>query len=299
MDSGGLTVEDALLIAAALHAGGAVSVTLASGMTLPIVPTSLQQIAHCDVPGDGVRGLVRVIAQSLTKTSKSAQRARYGSHITWIMAADAETGEFTRGAGWGRIEDGVLATNSTAALDQASVLAYRKARGPKPKAKKPAAGSAAAIAAAAAKKQRAEKKANKRKREEDAPPLPAVAADFALSATDALSIARALHCDAQPDCVTILSAGMGDEPRTLEIKRGRNSVRRCDVIVDEARPGGYCKLMTQNKTKASASARRAIEEGAHITWILPLDAAGKHTHNSTWGRIVDGVLEKAPRPALA
>ena len=293
-----LQVADALAIHTAIHSVSATSVTLSGGSTLQIERTTMQDIPHCEIQATAVRGCVRVIAQSLTKSSKAAARARNGAQISWIMAADLETGAFTRGAGWGRIEDGRLETNSTAALDQTSVKAWRKAN-PKVKKAQPAAGSVAALVAAAAKQEKKEKKEKKRKREEDAAPLPDVVPNFALTRVDAMSIALALHCDSQPDSVELPAASTNEpQPRALDIKRTRNAVRRCDVIVDEARPRGYCKLMTQNMTKGSEYARRAREEGAEVTWILPLDAAGKHTHNTTWGRIVDGVLEKMPRPAL-
>ena len=293
-----LQVADALAIHAAIHSVTATSVTLLDGSVLQIERTAMQGIPHCEIPATTARGVTRIIAQSLSKSSKSSARARNGAEISWIMTADLETGAFTRGAGWGRIEDGHLETNSTASLDQTSVKVWRKAN-PKVKKAPPAAGSVAALVNAAAKQEKKEKKEKKRKREEDAVPLPDVVPNFALTRADAMSIALALHCDAQPDSVELQATSTHEpQPRALEIKRTRNAVRRCDVIVDHSRPRGYCKLMTQNVSKGSEYARRAREEGAEITWILPLDAAGKHTHNSTWGRIADGVLEKMPRPAL-
>ena len=64
--------------------------------------------------------------------------------------------------------------------------------------------------------------------------------------------------------------------------RARNSVllakfsRRGRSLIND-----YVKLMAQNTRKPSENARRATEDGAKITWILPLDAQGQHTHKST------------------
>ena len=106
-----------------------------------------------------------------------------------------------------------------------------------------------------------------------------------LRVADVLAIHDAIHSSATS--VTLSRFG-----QTLRVFVSDNGCRRCDVIVDPSqRPAGRCKLMEQNKKKGSAAAQRA-REGAKITWIIPLDAAGKHTAPTTgWGLIEDGVLK--------
>ena len=113
-------------------------------------------------------------------------------------------------------------------------------------------------------------------------------ANGGLLLADALAIHDAIHDPALPASVSI-STG-----RTLDIFVSNNGARRCDVVVDAARPKGRCKLMAQNVNKQSASARRALA-GAKITHILPLDTQGRHTnapYSSDWGCIEDDVLTK-------
>jgi hypothetical protein len=110
-----------------------------------------------------------------------------------------------------------------------------------------------------------------------------------LRLANVLAIHDAIHSSAAS--VTLFGAGAGGG-QTLRVFVSDNGCRRCDVIVDPSqRLAGRCKLMEQNKKKGSAAAQRA-REGAKITWIIPLDAAGKHTAPTTgWGLIEDGVLK--------
>ena len=73
----------------------------------------------------------------------------------------------------------------------------------------------------------------------------------------------------------------------------KNGSRRVDVVVDESRPKGNCKLMTQNLSTGSKAAGRT-RDGARISWIIPMDDAGKHTlaAHSNWGCIEAGRLTK-------
>lgn len=112
-----------------------------------------------------------------------------------------------------------------------------------------------------------------------------------LRVVDALAIHDAIHSSA----TSVTVSG-----QTLRVFVSDNGCRRCDVIVDPwERPKGRCKLMEQNKKKPSDAARRA-REGEKITWIIPLDAAGKHTAPTTgWGRIENGVLKQRCNAVLA
>ena len=95
-----------------------------------------------------------------------------------------------------------------------------------------------------------------------------------LASTGGLLVADVL---AIHDAIHSSTASVTLSGQTLRIFVSDNGCRRCDVIVDPSqRPKGRCKLMEQNKKKGSAAAQRA-REGAKITWIIPLDAAGKHT----------------------
>ena len=106
-----------------------------------------------------------------------------------------------------------------------------------------------------------------------------------LRVADVLAIHDAIHSSA----ASVTLSGFG---QTLRVFVSDNGCRRCDVIVDPSqRPAGRCKLMEQNKSSGSKAAERA-SQGAKITWIIPLDAAGKHTAPATgWGLIEDGVLK--------
>ena len=114
-----------------------------------------------------------------------------------------------------------------------------------------------------------------------------------LSLADAFLIHDALHA---PDVHQVkVSTG-----HVLPITISHNGCRRCDVVIDAARPLGRCKLMAQNTSKQSGAAKRALR-GAKISHILPLDRNGKHTqpqYSHDWGCIEDGRLTKNCAAAL-
>ena len=170
------------------------------------------------------------------------------------MAVD-ERGGTTSGAGWGLIEDGKLERNSTAVLDQASVTAWRKAH---PKPKKPRKKRSKEEGSAEG-KEGGEGGGKKRKASTPPPPsqvLPLEIAGFRLDRSDALKIAAAIHDPSLPSTVSIIVHGDHQDDSALynlppiatvlEIVKSKNGCRRCDVIVDQARPKAYVKLMSQN-----------------------------------------------------
>jgi hypothetical protein len=97
--------------------------------------------------------------------------------------------------------------------------------------------------------------------------------------SDAILIHNALHDPTFPKQVQLQSVN-------CVLKVTGKQIRVCVVIVDEATPLGYMKLMSQNKRKNSLWARRA-NEGESITWIIP---KGKIKAPKTWGVIENGVF---------
>ncbi len=115
-----------------------------------------------------------------------------------------------------------------------------------------------------------------------------------LCLADALAIHDAIHSST----ASVTLSGFGQTMRVF--RSPGNGCRRCDVIVDPSeRPAGRCKLMEQNKSSGSKAAERA-SQGAKITWIIPLDAQGRHTPPATgWGKIEDGVLKPTCKAVIA
>ena len=125
-----LTVEDALALALAISdkVDKPSTVVLPStGQTLPII-ISGNGCRRVDVITDDSRphGWMKLMEQNPSKGSATAARARAGARIVHILPLDPRGGH-TSGAGWGMVENGKLAKNSTAAVDQSSFKAYKKA----------------------------------------------------------------------------------------------------------------------------------------------------------------------------
>ena len=141
-------------------------------------------------------------------------------------------------------------------LDQASVTAWRKAH---PKPKKPRKKRSKEEGSAEG-KEGGEGGGKKRKASQVPPPpsqvLPLEISGFRLDRGDALKIAAAIHDPSLPSTVSIIVHGDHQDDSALynlppivtvlKIVKSKNGCRRCDVIVDQARPKAYVKLMSQN-----------------------------------------------------
>jgi hypothetical protein len=218
---------------------------------------------------------VKILVQNPNTTSAAARRAREEhANICYFMPYIAH--KYPK-AYWGCIENEKLTRNSTKIFDQNSVEAWKTAH-PKPKKKRKASSSSSSSSASSSsskKKIKIEKI--------DTPPLePDLGPNFRLSVQDAVLIHDALHDPTYPKQVVLQSVH-------CVLKVCGRQKRSCVVVVDQARPKGYMKLMSQNKKKSSSYAARA-NEGELITWILPLRNDGRHTGASTWGVIENGVL---------
>ena len=220
-----------------------------------------------------INPIVKIIVQNPNTSSAAAKRAREeNSKICWFMPFTNK--KTSSGSDWGCIENEKLKRNSTKIFDQTSVAAWKKAN-PKPKKKRKAAASSSSSSSSSNKKAKIEKIV--------CPPLAAdLGPDFKLSLSDAILIHNALHDPTFPKQVQLQSVN-------CVLKVTGKQKRLCVVIVDEATPLGYMKLMSQNKRKNSQWARRA-NAGESITWILPLGMDGKHKAFKTWGVIENGVL---------
>ena len=238
---------------------------------------------------DDMTLLMKLMVQNQNSTSKAAERARAGAHVTWILPTN-----WTSKGSWGRLENGKVG-RTCSVLEPRSVVALRGKAANKKRKK-----SDESEKAALSKKQKpTPSKSSTSSSSSSSPPsvttnLPNERPNFRLSVADVVTIHRALHDAAKPASVLLPNAGV-----VLKIARSSSGGRVCHIIVDQSRPKGFAKIMTQNLTKNSEYAQRG-RNGEKISWVLPLDLmTGKHVHSSKWGRIENEAEEMAKKSILA
>ena len=123
--AGGLALADAIAIHDAIHDPKITSVTLSTGLALPIFLSS-NGTRRADLFVESVgRVVCKFMAQNTKKSSAAAQRAKAGARITHILPLD-DKGRHTPpsyASDWGCIEEGKLTKNSSAILNQNDVRA--------------------------------------------------------------------------------------------------------------------------------------------------------------------------------
>ena len=166
---GGLRLDDAMAIHAALHTPSVHEVRISTGDLLPI-ESNEQGVRRCVIGRESARpkGRAKLMAQNPHKQSMAAAKAREGHNITHILPMDryghhtlAESaGDWgcigwnsTTGApGYPRLEPNTLSKNCAAVLNQADVERHKTAHGkaytPPPSAPSPTGAAAAATSAA-------------------------------------------------------------------------------------------------------------------------------------------------------
>ena len=165
---GGLRLDDAMAIHAALHTPSVHEVRISTGDLLPI-ESNEQGVRRCIIGRESARpkGRAKLMAQNPHKQSMAAAKAREGHNITHILPMDryghhtlAESaGDWgcigwnsTTGApGYPRLEPNILSKNCAAVLNQADVERHKAAHGKAytpPSAPSPTGAAAAATSAA-------------------------------------------------------------------------------------------------------------------------------------------------------
>ena len=165
---GGLRLDDAMAIHAALHTPSVHEVRISTGDLLPI-ESNEQGVRRCIIGRESARpkGRAKLMAQNPHKQSMASAKAREGHKITHILPMDryghhtlAESaGDWgcigwnsTTGApGYPRLEPNILSKNCAAVLNQADVERHKAAHGKvytPPPAPSPTGAAAAATSAA-------------------------------------------------------------------------------------------------------------------------------------------------------
>ena len=97
-----LPEADAITIHRAIHTPGAMRATLTNGLTLPIF-VSQNGSRRCDLPLGAFSQNAKLMAQSLSKSSDAAARARAGAKITHVIPLGKD-GQHITTSHWGMIE---------------------------------------------------------------------------------------------------------------------------------------------------------------------------------------------------
>ena len=227
---------------------------------------------------------LKMLVQNENKNSKAAERARNGSKICWLLPTGWKSS-----SNWGLIEDGVL-KRSCSGLEGFIGPAKRKSDN---------SSSSSDSSSSNSSNSNSSNSSNKKKKQKVthivSSTLPIERPNFRLTLSDFTIIHLALHDEQQLDSVHLPDAAI-----TLKIEKSNARPipgRICKIIVDQTRPKGYSKVMTQNLNKKSKVAVRG-QNGEKLTWILPMDAVtGKHLHSSKWGRIendADTMIKPSP-----